>query len=296
MENYRRNYGDRHYWNDDYNPRETSGGRGFEGRSSQAWMNDFEMFARRKPETRYSNRQHRENYNERDWDRDRGYRYGLGDTSQGSGNYGRPDDENTRNFSHGTGNLGRTYASSNYEDNYGNDRYGRYTDSMRDRDYDYDRDKYDNYFGRREEERDWWDRTADEVASWFGDDDAERRRRMDKMGPHSGKGPKGYVRTDARIKEDIEDRLYHHSFIDATEIEVSVKDGDVTLTGAVSDKYTRRRVEDIVDDVSGVRDVDNNLKISRTTTGNVWNKKESNTNSKLDQSKDVVRHKSNSVQ
>jgi hypothetical protein len=28
-------------------------------------------------------------------------------------------------------------------------------------------------------ERGFWDRASDEVASWFGDDDAERRRRQD---------------------------------------------------------------------------------------------------------------------
>lgn len=293
MENYRRNYRDRHYWNDDYNPRENRGTSG--GRSSQAWMDDFEMFARRNPEYNQPDRPFQDEYSGRDWDDNRGNRYGLGDTSQGSGNYGHPDYESRRNFSHGTGNLGRTYASASYEDDYGNDRYGRHNQYDRDRDYDYDRNKYNNYFGRRENDRDWWDRTTDEVASWFGDDDAERRRRMDKMnGPHAGKGPKGYVRTDAKIKEDIEDRLYHHSFIDATEIEVKVKDGDVTLTGTVSDKYTRRRVENLIDNVSGVRDVDNNLKIERATTRNMWNKKENN-DSSMDQSKDLVRQKSNSV-
>jgi CBS domain-containing protein len=28
-------------------------------------------------------------------------------------------------------------------------------------------------------DRGWWDRTSDEVSSWFGDEEAERRRRMD---------------------------------------------------------------------------------------------------------------------
>jgi hypothetical protein len=31
------------------------------------------------------------------------------------------------------------------------------------------------------DERGFWDRASDEVASWFGDDDAERRRRQDQM-------------------------------------------------------------------------------------------------------------------
>src|SRR5690242_1848704 len=34
-------------------------------------------------------------------------------------------------------------------------------------------------FGRGRDERGFWDRASDEVASWFGDDHAERRRRQD---------------------------------------------------------------------------------------------------------------------
>jgi hypothetical protein len=48
----------------------------------------------------------------------------------------------------------------------------------------YDRDRYDdrNDYRRRydnDNDRDWGERAGDEVRSWFGDDDAERRRRMD---------------------------------------------------------------------------------------------------------------------
>ena len=37
----------------------------------------------------------------------------------------------------------------------------------------------DDRFGRSRDERGFWNRASDEVASWFGDDDAERRRRQD---------------------------------------------------------------------------------------------------------------------
>jgi hypothetical protein len=37
----------------------------------------------------------------------------------------------------------------------------------------------DDRFGHGRDERGFWDRASDEVASWFGDDDAERRRRQD---------------------------------------------------------------------------------------------------------------------
>src|SRR5204863_6797141 len=66
---------------------------------------------------------------------------------------------------------------------------------------DYGRDfearRYRNYRGEGYAgERDWMDRASDEVSSWFGDEDAERRRRVDKAreGKHRGRGPKGYRR------------------------------------------------------------------------------------------------------
>jgi hypothetical protein len=53
--------------------------------------------------------------------------------------------------------------------------YDRY-DSRRERSPDYDRS--DRSGGRRDE-RGFFERAGDEIASWFGDDDAERRRRED---------------------------------------------------------------------------------------------------------------------
>ncbi len=47
------------------------------------------------------------------------------------------------------------------------------------------------------------DKTRDEVSSWFGDGDAARRRRMDEIRDHRGKGPKNYQRSSERIKEDV---------------------------------------------------------------------------------------------
>lgn len=53
-------------------------------------------------------------------------------------------------------------------------------DDYRRRDYrerdDFDRSRYRDRIG---DERGWWNRTRDEVASWLGDQEAERRRRVD---------------------------------------------------------------------------------------------------------------------
>ena len=80
-------------------------------------------------------------------------------------------------------------------------------------------------------------------------------------GPHSGRGPKGYRRGDDRIREDICEVLYQHGEIDASEIEVQVQDGEVTLTGTVEDRWQKRAVEDALEQISGVRDVHNRLRV-----------------------------------
>jgi hypothetical protein len=76
-----------------------------------------------------------------------------------------------------------------------------------------------------------------------------------------GKGPKGYRRSDDRIREEISEALYRHSAIDASEIEIEVKEGVVTLQGTVEGRRMKRLVEDVVEDVSGVSDVHNNLRL-----------------------------------
>ena len=114
------------------------------------------------------------------------------------------------------------------------------------------------------EHRSFLDRAADQLASWFGDPDAERRRHADELkGSHRGRGPKSYKRADSRIQEDINDRLTEDPWLDATYIEVSVTGGEATLTGLVLSREDKRRAERLAEDVSGVSDVQNNLRLRR---------------------------------
>lgn len=114
------------------------------------------------------------------------------------------------------------------------------------------------HYGRQDRhERGFMDKAGDEIASWFGDDAAEARREAD----HRGRGPKGYARSDARIEEDVNDRLTDHPGVDASEIEVTVKDREVTLNGTVDSRRAKRMAEDCCDHVSGVTHVQNNLRV-----------------------------------
>jgi hypothetical protein len=80
-------------------------------------------------------------------------------------------------------------------------------------------------------------------------------------GPHSGRGPQGYRRSDERIHEEVCDRLTAHGHVDATEIEVQVKDGEVTLIGKVEDRRQKREAENVAEGVRGVVDVHNQLRL-----------------------------------
>lgn len=87
--------------------------------------------------------------------------------------------------------------------------------------------------------------------------------------PHFGKGPKGYSRSDDRIRDDVCERLTYDPDVDASEITVTVSQGEVTLAGEVEDRRAKRRAEDIIEDVPGVRDVHNQLRARRGFLGSI---------------------------
>ena len=89
------------------------------------------------------------------------------------------------------------------------------------------------------------------------------RRLRGMSGPHRGKGPKGYQRTDDRIREDACERLYMHGDIDASDVEIQIAGGVATLTGSVEDRQMKRLAEEVVESVRGVKDVHNQLRVSQ---------------------------------
>jgi hypothetical protein len=82
-------------------------------------------------------------------------------------------------------------------------------------------------------------------------------------GPYTGRGPKGYRRSDERIREDICDRLTEHPAVDASEIEVVVKDCEVTLTGTVESRAVKHLAENMAETVPGVKEVHNQLRVTQ---------------------------------
>jgi len=125
-------------------------------------------------------------------------------------------------------------------------------------------------------DRGFFERAGDEVASWFGDDDAARRREQD----HRGRGPANYTRSDDRILEDACDKLTEDWGVDARNVQVTVQGGEVTLDGTVENREQKRRAEDVVHDISGVGHVQNNLRAqdrNRSSDSNTTDTSERNT-------------------
>lgn len=84
---------------------------------------------------------------------------------------------------------------------------------------------------------------------------------------HRGLGPKGYRRSDQRINEDVHDRLTDDPHIDASGIVVMVQEGEVTLSGSVSDRRAKHHAEAIIEHIAGVTHVQNNLRVDQAAAG-----------------------------
>jgi osmotically-inducible protein OsmY len=213
-------------------------------------------------------------------------RYGTsGDDGE---SYGRPPD-------YGSGALRREYQQDlrrpvsggtggyDYERGYGNAGRREFTGSgerwieherreLRDERRDERRDEGPGGHG------DFLQRASERLASWFGgetrrDDRGERprifsggidreARRQEERG-HRGLGPKGYRRSDDRISDEINERLTDDTWLDASNIAVSVSAGEVTLSGTVDSREAKHRAERIVEDISGLSHVQNNLRVAR---------------------------------
>jgi hypothetical protein len=167
--------------------------------------------------------------------------YGTGSYGEGGagfgGGYGRRergddiDDESRRDYR-------ADYTSRRA---YGENPYGYYGQYRSQGDY---RDRY--YSGGYDDGR---------VSTWRPDLRRTFRR-----------GPKGYQRSDERIREDISDRLMQSVYIDSSEVTVSVANGVVTLDGTVPERRMKHAIEDLAESAAGVENIDNRIRVVRSDT------------------------------
>jgi len=81
-----------------------------------------------------------------------------------------------------------------------------------------------------------------------------------------GRGPKNYRRSEQRILDRVVDALQDDTQLDATDIEVTIKGGDVVLDGHVRSRQDKHRAENIAAQATGRSDVDNRIRVKRILT------------------------------
>jgi osmotically-inducible protein OsmY len=96
--------------------------------------------------------------------------------------------------------------------------------------------------------------------TWVEGREPERRK---PGGSHSGQRPQFQRRSDDKIRDEIWELLTNHADLDASEVELHVESGEVTLTGTIDSRDAKWLAEDLVTSVFGVREVNNRLKVAR---------------------------------
>lgn len=204
----------------------------------------------------------------------------------------RPQDEHQRN----------RRALSEDDDRYEDDRSLRHWEDRERRDWDRypgsfeerqrDRPADDRYYGRGSSQ--YYERGYAPRGYGYGDGDRDRDRsqygtgggisgsyplhgtrrepgnessRSSSPSGHRGKGPASYQRSDDRIRELICEALTEDDRIDATHVDVMVNNGEVTLSGMVDDRQMKRCAEDVVENISGVKDVQNQIRVGGRESG-----------------------------
>ena len=119
-----------------------------------------------------------------------------------------------------------------------------------------------------------WDYTSSDAERFgtrqpFGSGERGRSSSGRAAESHVGKGPKGYRRSDERIQEELSDRLTADPQIDASELSVSVRQGEVILEGSVSERAMKRVAEDLAEEINGVQEVHNRLRVEKRRTGEI---------------------------
>lgn len=84
-------------------------------------------------------------------------------------------------------------------------------------------------------------------------------------GPFRGRSPKNYRRSDDRLREQVCERLTEDHDLDASDIEVEVRDQEVTLSGTVDSRAAKFHAEELVERC-GVHEIHNRLRVPRPQT------------------------------
>lgn len=231
------------------------------GDEVRSWFGDDEARRRRERDERDEER----------WNRDERWR-SSGQASSGERNYGSERPYGDRDYGWSSGAPPRSEQYHDYGDRYGRpysapinrDRYANPPDrpfaGTSNRDFE-PGPVFQPYAQGSQEFGPEGYGSASSYTSGRSAREWQSSERWRVPGPYAGRGPKGYHRSEERIREEINDRLTAHGLVDATDVEVGIQNGEVTLSGFVDSRDAKRAAEDCAEDVQGVREVHNHLRI-----------------------------------
>ncbi len=137
--------------------------------------------------------------------------------------------------------------------------------------------QYENRYASTPEDRDYGANPGGAYSASAGGGYAPGRGPLAHAGASRSarpRGPKGYTRTDERIREDICERLSQplgrfgasdlvNEHLDVSDVSVQVDGAKVVLEGTVPERRMKHEIEDIVDACPGVQDIDNRITVRR---------------------------------
>jgi osmotically-inducible protein OsmY len=193
----------------------------------------------------------------RDMDEDRWGQGGYGQSQYGQreqGGYGQSQYGQREQRGYGQSQYGQRGQGGYGQSQYGQREQGGYGGGARQQQYgrQYESQSFDQPYppGFQGESG-----SSQRSQSGFG------REGYSAGGLHRGKGPKGYTRSDDRLKEVICEKLTDDPMIDASEVSIEVTGQTVKLTGTVDDRSTKYEIEELVERCGGVKDIDNQLRV-----------------------------------
>jgi hypothetical protein len=104
---------------------------------------------------------------------------------------------------------------------------------------------------------------ANPVENTWGGEQFRADRREEQGRRQANSGPRGRRKSDESLRQEIREILNADPEVEATDIEVEVEGGAVTLRGAVVDSDARLLAEELVESLVGVREVHNRLRVER---------------------------------
>jgi len=193
-----------------------------------------------------------------------GWRRDMDEDRWGQGGYGQSQYGQPEQGGHGGGTTyGRGGSRGEQQRSYGEFRESGRSSSSQWRPEESSRER--QQYGRQYESQSFEQPYPPGFQSDFGSAQRSRsgfgREGYAESGAHRGKGPKGYTRSDDRLKEVICEKLTDDPMIDASEISIEVTGQIVKLTGTVDDRSTKYEIEELVERCGGVKDIDNQLRV-----------------------------------